>query len=166
MLDNGDTFTHDGLTFRLQIIPDHDHGAPWDEEDGHGPVSDWTTRDKRPGEMVLCEDGRGRAKRFYDFAAAMRQAKAEGWNHAPYTGTRGERAVRAVFADFKRLQDWCEDRWQWCGVVVTCEDLPEEPKASLWGIESDAGDYFEEVARDLADELISAYAAEVRKAVA
>lgn len=34
-------------TTRVTIEQDCDHGAPWEECDGHGEVSDWTTRDKR-----------------------------------------------------------------------------------------------------------------------
>ncbi|AOZ05924.1 TPA: hypothetical protein QDB15_000005 [Burkholderia vietnamiensis] len=69
----------DGTTyrFRLNVETDDDKGAPWDEEDGHGPVSDWTTRDKRPGEWVLSSDHG--SKRFYDVAEANRIAKRDGW---------------------------------------------------------------------------------------
>ena len=32
---------------------DTDAGPPWEREsEGHGPVSDWTSRDKRPGEIA------------------------------------------------------------------------------------------------------------------
>jgi len=77
------TFEHAGLTFRAKIERDDDMGAPWDEHDGRGPVSDWTTRDKLPGELVLSEDRRGRSKRFYDFAEACRIARKEGWGFLP-----------------------------------------------------------------------------------
>ncbi|MBJ9659035.1 hypothetical protein [Burkholderia gladioli] len=71
--------TIDGHTyrFRVNVENDDDKGAPWDEEDGHGPVSDWTTRDKRPGEWVISSDHG--SKRFYDVAEANRIAKREGW---------------------------------------------------------------------------------------
>jgi len=29
------------LSFRVEWFYDSDSGAPWDNEDGHGPVSDW-----------------------------------------------------------------------------------------------------------------------------
>ena len=68
-----DTITHNGAMFRVSLEPDTDHGAPWDEENGHGPVSDWRRgpnytghHDKRPGEILLCGDRH--AARFYDFA--------------------------------------------------------------------------------------------------
>lgn len=161
-------FTFEGLAFLVDIESDQDHSAPWEEEDGHGPVSDWTTRDKRPGEMVLNQT-RG-AKRFYDFAAAVKQAKAEGWNAAPYyppgEETKGQRAHKAATADFDRLKAWCDDRWQYVGVIVTCTDLPGQPSASLWGIESDAGDYLDEVAEELAAEIVAQAADEVKRACA
>ncbi|MCW0163722.1 hypothetical protein OIV56_13400 [Burkholderia pseudomallei] len=71
--------TIDGTTYRFRINVENDDGkgAPWDEEDGHGPVSDWTTRDKRPSEWVLSSDHG--SKRFYDVAEANRIAKRDGW---------------------------------------------------------------------------------------
>lgn len=164
---DGDTFTHEGLTFTFRMERDDDHGAPWEDEDGHGPVSDWTRRDKAPGEMVLCED-RG-SRRFYDFAAAVRIAKRDGWNAPPYNvpgETKGQRAHKAAMDDFKRLQDWLYDLWNYVGAIVTCTDLPDHPQASLWGIESDAGEYFDEVATELAEELIAQASADIAKAVA
>lgn len=76
-LTDGDTFTHKGRTFHVSIERDADHVDPWVENDGHGPVSEWTTRDKMPGEKVLTTEGGGH--RFYDVAEATRIAKREGW---------------------------------------------------------------------------------------
>lgn len=71
----------DRKAFAWKLESDEDHGAPWDECDGHGDVSDWTRRDKAPGEFVL---SRGRdVKRFYDFAGACRKARAEAWGSLP-----------------------------------------------------------------------------------
>ena len=52
---HGDTTTaeHDGWTFAAEVHRDDSFGAPWLEHDGHGEVTDWTTRDKAPGELVL-----------------------------------------------------------------------------------------------------------------
>jgi hypothetical protein len=206
-----DTFTHEGLTFSIQIERDSHCDAPWEEEDGHGPVSDWTRRAKLPGEMVLSES-RG-MKRYFDFAETVRIAKREAWGHMPhkitieaddhdrpaYTACGGwaiagpyraydpenfNKAIAAVYAqhrasmtsrqysaaaamaDFKRLKAWCDDHWHYVGVIVACTDLPGEPFESLWGFESDAGDDLQEVARELADEIISQEAAAVSRAVA
>lgn len=79
-LDSFD-FTRNGRDFVAEIHVDEGHGAPWEEEDGHGPVTDWERRDKRPGELVLADDGR--AKLFYDFAEACRIARRDGWGTAP-----------------------------------------------------------------------------------
>ena len=144
----------DGRKFRATVERDDLCDAPWDACEGHGDVSDWTRRDKAPGEMILAES-RG-MKRFYDFAGAVKKARDEGWDAPPYkTGTKGQRAERAALADFSFLKAWCEDDWHYVGVVVTplcaCCDSPDESRAeSLWGIESGAGEYLQEVAFDLA----------------
>ena len=147
--------------FRARIERDDNMGTPWDEHDGHGPVSDWTSRNKRPGELVLNSD-RG-SRRYYDFQAAMKQARAEGWQTAPYdvpTETAGQRAYRAVMADFNRLRAWCRDDWCWVGVIVekvetcpACAHTRPVEAASLWGLESDQTEYLAETARELAAEL-------------
>lgn len=150
-------FEHAGRTYARRIEHDAPHGAPWGEEDVHGPVSAWTTRAKLPGEMVLASDGNSR--RFYNFAEAVRIARRDGWDTEPFgTGTKGTRAHRAALADFKRLQDWCEDRWHYIGVIVApvcrcCGGVEEGESVSLWGIESDAGGYLNDVAIELAEEL-------------
>lgn len=152
---DGDTFEHGGRRFRVGFPRDDDHGAPWDEEDGHGPVSDWTTRQKTPGELVLCED-RG-SRRYYDFAAACRIARRDGWL---MTGDNdlspAQRAANAAQADFERLRDWCNDDWHYVGVVVEMLDEDGEvlDDESLWGVESDADAYLDDTARELADEIL------------
>ena len=86
-----ETLTHHGKTYRVEWVYDRDAGTPWDHSDGHGVVSDWETRDKRPGELILNQNGR--SKRFYDFAASVKKARAEGWNTAPYNWkTKGDDA--------------------------------------------------------------------------
>lgn len=197
------TFDRNGATYAAKIVPDEDHGAPWEEEYGHGPVSEWTTRDKLPGELVLNEDRR--AKRFYDFQEACKIARAEGWGFMPwpvkitpdnparpdYTACGGwaeagphraydpenfNKAVAAVYAahratmtprqysaaaamaDYDHLRRWCNDQWHYVGVIVApvcpcCEEVQEDRAASLWGIESDCGEYLSEVAIDLTSEI-------------
>lgn len=151
--------TRAGLTFLVEHHHDEDMRAPWDEHDGHGIVTEWTRREKQPGELVLNSDGHQR--RYYDFAASCRRALAEGWDAPPYrVGTPRQRAARAARADFERLRDWCADRWHWCGVVVVLldDDGDELDRASLWGIESDADQCLAEVAAELADELAASAA--------
>lgn len=106
------TFEFEGRIFHIEFLDDYDSSPPWKESDGHGPVSEWTCRDKKAGEWVLCEDYPSR--RYYDFAEAMRIAKRDGWGAPPYgVGTKGERAVRAVTADFEYLRRWCTDQWKY-----------------------------------------------------
>ncbi len=159
-----DTIEVNGRQYAVEIVPDEGHEAPWSAEDGHGPVTGWTTLAKRPGEMLLNEDHGSR--RFYDFAAAVKIARRDGWGlsseerqrlaerlgRAP---TPGDIAHAAALADFERLRAWCNDDWHYVGVVVRQADACRccGPRASLWGIESDAGDYLAEVAQELAAEL-------------
>ena len=152
-----ETLTQHGKTYRVQWFYDYDMGAPWEEHDGHGIVSDWTRRDKHPGELVLNED-RG-SRRFYDFAATVKKARAEGWNTAPYDWkTKGEQAAAAALTDFENLRRWCANDWHWCGIVVSLlDDEGEETgiDASLWGIEDDgfcSDGYHATVVQDLIGE--------------
>jgi hypothetical protein len=147
----------DGFTVVAVTERDDDSRVPW-EDCGHGPVSEWTTRDKRPGERVLCTDGR--SKRFYDFADAIKTAKADGWDAKPYGGTAGQRAARAVEADFRNLQAWCNDQWWYVGVCVRVykNEIPLTGKYehALWGIESNSGEYLVDTANELLGEAVDA----------
>lgn len=149
-----DTITHHSRTYTITIEPDQDHGAPWEECDGHGPVSDWTTRDKRPGELILTHDRH--SKRYYDLEAATAIALRDGWNTArppaPAGETKRQQAARAARADYAWLRAWCRDEWSYVGVVVAWQEDPHR-SASLWGVESNEPAYIETVARELAEEL-------------
>lgn len=144
------------LTFSVKVEHDSDHGAPWDNEDGHGPVTDWTTRDKRPGELVLNSD-RG-SKRFYDFAEACRIARKEVWGDGPAVPemTWRQVAANAARADYEHLRAWCNDEWRYVGIIVTLlddEGNETEVSDSLWGVcDSDSGNVKSE-AWIIADEL-------------
>ena len=145
------------FTIKATIHRDDSCGTPWEECDGHGPVSDWTRRDKAPGERVLCEDGG--SKRYYDVQEAMQIAKRDGWDAPPYTGTKGERAARAVDRDFQFLRGWCNDEWHYCGIKLSIERDEEEiddHAASLWRIEMNAplgNSYLLDVANELLAEI-------------
>ena len=144
-----------GLQFLVEYEPEYFMGEPWKEECGHGPVSDWTTRDKRPGELVLAEDRK--SKRFYDFAAACKIALRDGWDSAPYnTGseTKRQQAAKAARADFERMRGWCNDAWGWCGITVTLLDDDGEKTDtcdSCGGYASDEKEYLAASARDMAE---------------
>ena len=157
MLHDGDTFELGARLFKVAMPYDDYPQEPWSEEDGHGPVTDWTTRAKRPSEMVLIKDNHHR--RYYDFAAAVKLARKDGWDTEPYNqGTKGERAARAAYADYNRLRRFCAGDWGYIGVVVALlDDNGDETDEteSLWGVESDCGDYMEEVAHELAREILA-----------
>lgn len=149
-------FSLNGLEFQAETFRDYDIGPPWEHDDGHGVISDWTTRDKKPGERVLSQDRR--SKRYYDFAETQAIALRDGWDTEPYnTGTKRQRAARAVEADFRRMKAWCEDEWCWVWLKVTLLDAdgdPTEEYTTLGGIEGDSGmDYFMSEAKDMAGEL-------------
>jgi hypothetical protein len=169
----GETIECECDGFRLVATIHHDDhmGAPWEEHDGHGTVSDWTTRAKRPGELVAAED-RG-SFRYYDFAEACRIALRDGWNAAPYVidgETRRQQAARAARHDYAVMRAWCDDEWTWCGIVVTAyADDIELASESLWGIELNypGGDniYLREVASELAEQAIDAAKAKLAELV-
>ncbi len=145
------------MSFRVEWFYDIYSDAPWNNEYGHGPVSDWEHRSKKPGEMIL-NSYRG-SHRFYDFAQAVKTARVEGWGTEPY-GTRkpGERAHAAAMADYDRMRQWCTDQWHYCGIVVTLLDAdgkPDSVDASLWGIESDSPEYHEKIIGGLITECLS-----------
>ena len=132
----------------VRIEQDQDYNPPWIENDGHGPVTEWTRRDKRPGEIILCQDSG--VKRYYDFQAAVKQAKRESWGIAGRTfKTRGEQAAAAAMVDYQYLRGYCKGDWHYIGVII--ED--GEDNVSLWGIESNAYDYIDTVIEELKKEL-------------
>lgn len=167
MLHDEDTFEHRGREFTFRTEHDDSHGAPWEECDGHGSVSEWkrhpfghgTKPPKAPGERILVWE-RG-SYRTYDFAETIRIAKRDGWGLASKdeaemaqklgrAPTHGEICAEAVERDFCFLAGWCNNEWSYIGVIVKHESGACE---SLWGIESCSGEYLEEVAHELADEI-------------
>lgn len=93
LIIDSEDFVHEGKSYRREIIADDRGAVPWEEEDGHGPVTDWTRRAKRPGELVLAED-RG-ARLLYDFSAACELARRDGWGWLP-----GELETKALPSGF------------------------------------------------------------------
>jgi hypothetical protein len=146
------TFTHNGRSFTARLEADDSSDAPWDNSDCTGIVR--TVRVygglrykgvKRPGERVLHSDGR--TYWLYDWQATCKKAR-DVW---------GCKDVHAqVTADFKRLQGWLQDDWHYAGMIVSADDGETEPE-SLWGIESDSGDFLTETAHELAAQHADAY---------
>lgn len=158
-----DTVERDGFTLRATIYADDNAEPPWAREDGHGEVSDWTSRAKGPGELVLAESQPGGRRRFYDFAGACKIALADGWGlkDGRLEGESAKAyAARAARADFHRLKGWSDNQWQYVGVAVTVARdgviLTGKYDHALWGIESDSPGYLAEVANDLAPQALEA----------
>ena len=134
---------HNGHKIILEWFADYDHGAPWEEEDGHGKVRETRTpQEKAPGEWVM-HDNRGNYW-LYDFQGAVKTAKADGWGIGEdeeaklakalkRQPTANECAVRAVELDFAHLRGWLRDEWFWVGYVIKCGEYED----SCWGFESD-----------------------------
>lgn len=167
-----------GLTFKVSIKADNDNPPPWDGHDGHGPVRRIDKRyrtyrhetGKRPGERPM-GDGY-----FYDWQAAMKQAKGEGWGPATEGLTRGQQLQVAVQQDFDYLKAWVAGDFVWCGVCVTLEidgDAIDVPGAidSLWGVEfwqhysltHSKNAYALEIAQDMALDLANAHLEEQKE---
>lgn len=174
---DGDTFEHGGAEFKVTFPYDDHHGAPWDESDGHGVVTDWEHACETPrGCWELCSDRR--AKRFYNWRETMDIAKRDGWGLAPDALASlakrlgrepSKRDIRkeAVRRDFNYLHSWCNDQWSYVGVVVELLDADGEEAGeseSLWGVES-FGDYASEVALELAGEILARMGADKDAAV-
>lgn len=77
-----DTFEHNGNSFVFELMADDTADSPWEREDGHGDVTEWMTRDKKPGELILNKDHS--SARYYDFAGACKIARRDGWGVPAY----------------------------------------------------------------------------------
>lgn len=149
-----------GKDFKFKATFEHDPDCSPLDDDGHGAVSDWVTRDKKPGELVLCRDGS--YKRYYHYQSACQLALVDKWNAYPYnegSETPRQQAAKAAMADFKFLKSWFEDEWGYVVVCVTLlDDEGEETdvREYLGGVQT-LGDYHLEEARILADELLGGY---------
>lgn len=148
-------FFKNGKNFRCNVRPDYGYGAPWEEADSHGVVSEWERRDKRPSERILCKDGA--CSRFYDVVESTRKALREGWgvqDSSCENMTKRQIAAHAVDADFKRLRAWCNGEWGYmCLEVFPLTEDGDELKSKaqyIGGVESDDEEYILELAKELA----------------
>ena len=101
---------------------------------------------------------------------ASRIARRDGWGLDPEAvavlrgrlgrePTRGEVIAEAVRLDCDRMRAWCNSDWSWCGVVVTLLDLDGRDTGmteSLWGLESDDRGHLDDVAEELACQIVDA----------
>ena len=134
-----------GYSVRVRVDYDEDIGPPWKWSDGHGPVSDWRSKEsKAPGERILSED-RGSA-RFYDFAEAVKLARKDGWGGEG--ATAGERAAHAAERDFEYLRGWCTDQWHYIVVGVEVSRNGAVLETDYCGGIEDLNDYWREHAAE------------------
>ena len=159
----------DGFAATATVYYDDDNSPPWERDEGHGPVSDWTSRDILLGERILSADRY--SHRYYDFAEAVKIAKRDGWDTKPYgTGTKDEQAVRAAERDFEVLKAWCDDQWHYVGVAVTVSrkgvTLTHKWNHALWGIEGNYPDSNNEYLTEVANELLDDALDDARKTMA
>ena len=160
-------------TFEVRFYHDSDTGHPWENSDCHGPVRELRSReDKRPGERIMSSGEHHSYVWAYDVQAATKLAKKDGCGLSDKSRaelvaslkrepTKGEIVAAAVASDFDFLNGWVNYEWHYMGVTVSPIDKhghvddSDEYAHAVWGIES-TGDYWCEVAEDLASEIISA----------
>jgi hypothetical protein len=162
------TMTRHGIEFAVKTERDDNDDAPWDREDGHGPVRHDVSRggpQPERGEVVLHSDRWHHW--YYNFGASLLQAAREGWglsdsdkaNLERRLGrkpTRSQIRAEAVRQDESHLRRWLRSDWCYVGVTVApmVDGSPDWGDGeSLWGIESDCEDDIKEVANDLAGEI-------------
>jgi hypothetical protein len=152
-----------GYSIRIEVYLDESHGPPWKEHDGHGPVTDWVSRDPLPGERELNSD-RG-SKRYYDFKEALKIARRDGWGLSDEAKAELEKKLgrkptkrditkEAVEKDFDYLHGWCNDDWHWVGYSLTVKS-PDGEKVdddSCWGF--DDQDYMIKEATEIGQRIV------------
>jgi len=160
-------FSINGLSFQYFIEVDLDNECPWDRSDAHGTVRHVNTRNngyrsfKAPGERVIHVDGYDIW--LYDFAGAMKKAKAQGWvaDGVKPDMHPGKALELAVNEDMKHLRGWLASEWHYVGVTVKLLDVNgnpvEGPEESRWGIESYATECIQaeiqQMAMDIAESI-------------
>jgi hypothetical protein len=144
-----ETVELNGYSARIEVFHDEHMGAPWEEHDGHGIVSDWRSRDsKQPGELVLNEDHG--SYRYYDYAGTLAIARKDGWGLSAELlaalerklgrkATKREITAASVMRDYEHLRAWCNDEWQWLGytTTITTPDGTEIDGDSCWGFDEE-----------------------------
>lgn len=165
------TFTVDGHEFRADIREDSSLGSPWKICDGNIDVTRVSHGyAKRASECFLYVGGRREYSYIYHVGKAQAKARAESWGctdrtrvafvakHRREPGPR-EMAVLAVRDNAEYLAGWCAGIWQYVGIEVSMLDAEGEAVpgrgGSLWGVES-LGDYArDEIAPELAREILA-----------
>lgn len=144
-----------GWKIKVEFQRDEDYGPPWKEHDGHGEIVETHCRQDHMGDWELNSE-RG-WYRYYDWKATLPIAIKDRWDAAPYgVGTKHERAMRAMKADYEYLRAWCNDAWWYVGIIVTLLDENDEEidEESCWGFESNCIDYLCSEARSWAAHML------------
>lgn len=166
-----ETFQHAGRSFIVSLYPDDSGDTPNEREDGHGGVRQISDSESMARGEVFLAHGNDRGYRWvYDFGAALVQASREKWglsadDLARLTSdlgkkpTRGQIRASTVRADMKYLRGFYSSDWCYVGVAVQIIGAGGEPEGdefhnAVWGVES-CGDYWREVARDIAGEILN-----------
>ena len=162
-----ETIPRGGREFLVSLYPDDDVDPPWETEEGHGQVEyQGSSRCPIPrGWTVLYNDPRGPGRWVYNFGAALVQASREGWGLSPDQlarlgpkPSRGKIRAETVRTDMAHLRGYIVGDWCYIGVCVQIIGPDGRPEGTpfdyaLWGVESE-GDYWREVADELADEIL------------
>lgn len=165
------TFTVEGHEFRADIREDDSHGAPWENDCGMLEVQRVSHgHTKRASECFLYRGSRREYSYVYHVGESQAKARTESWGcnektqaafvaeHGREPGPR-EMAVLAVRDNAEYLAEWCRDDWSFVGVEVSMLDAEGEAipgrKGSLWGVESLSDYARDEVAPELAREILA-----------
>ena len=108
-----------GYKFKI-VNQQGDDVPPWQYCDNEADlVSDWTRRDKKPGEFVLNNDRI--FKRFFDYQAACKYALKNQWGSrdALPGDTKKQIASKAALNLFNYWRSWCDDEWTYRYVEIT-----------------------------------------------
>jgi len=104
-----------GNWFRAEHYYDDTMPPPWTQDaykiGGESLVTGWERRGKRPGELILANDGRGN-RRYFDYQMAMRLMREE------LPGVDAEARRDAVMQCYERLRAWCTDAWWYAGITA------------------------------------------------
>ena len=110
-----------GWKIKVEFQRYEDSGPPWAECDGHGERYETRYREDHMDDWELRSDRYNHL--YYDWKATLPIAIRDCWDAAPYgVGTKHERAMRAMKADYEFLRAWCNDEWWWVGMIVTLLD--------------------------------------------
>lgn len=138
------SFDHKGFTVVAKLVADYDadvsHIGAFSNTPGKGAVDHHAT-----GKWL---DRSHRGDRYFNPANYDMDYYV---NHSKMSKADAKvECDRIAQMDYERLRDYYTGEWSMLGVVLTISrDGVTLGDASLWGIESDSGSYFNEVVRDL-----------------